>query len=145
MKRTRLRLTLCTALVACILGFIWGNSMMPASESSRVSGLVGELLEKFLPFLDMDGENAMHILRKIAHFSEFAALGLCLCWLFGMLEKPVPLPVLCGVAAACVDECIQLFSPGRASALTDVLIDSAGAVTGVMILLLCCRLKKPGR
>lgn len=140
MKRTNKRLILCIGLLIAILGFIWGNSAMPAEESGALSGWVGQLLSKLLPFLSLESENGMHILRKLAHFSEFAALGLTLFWLFGMLMKrPLPrfmLPLCCGVAAACIDETIQIFSPGRYSSIVDVGIDSCGVLTGIILLFL---------
>ena len=36
---------------------------------------------------------------------------------------------------ACIDECIQIFSPGRNPSLVDVGIDTAGAAVGVVLLL----------
>lgn len=136
MKRTKKRLTVCVILLIAVLGFIWGNSAMPGETSGALSGWVGELLSKFLPFLAT--ENGLHILRKLAHFSEFAALGMCLSWLFGMVmernELKYALPFGCGVAAACIDETIQIFSPGRYCSIVDVGIDSAGVLTGIVLL-----------
>ncbi len=148
MKRTKLRLTLSALLIVFILAFIWGNSLMPGEDSGSFSGLVGQILSTLLPFLDFESESSMHILRKIAHFSEFAALGWSFAWLFGMTVKgkylPLLLPLLCGITAACVDEFIQLFSPGRYCSIVDVGIDSAGVVTGIIVLnllhLLCNRI-----
>ena len=45
-------------------------------------------------------------------------------------------PALLAMAAALVDESIQLFTPDRGPRLTDVWIDTSGAVTGIMLLLL---------
>lgn len=142
MKKTNLRLCLATALTVCWLCVIWGNSLLPGEQSSQVSGWVGALLEKILPIIDMDADGAMWILRKLGHFSEFAVLGILLAWLCGMLEKPGALPVLGGIAAACVDETIQRFVPQRYGCLTDVLIDSAGVLTGVLLLYLLHKIRK---
>lgn len=142
MKRTKLRLLLCSGLIAAWLCVIWGNSLLSGEESSQVSGWVGALLEKLLPFIDMDVEGAMVLLRKAGHLTEFAILGGLLGWLFGMLGRTVFVPFACGVGAACVDETIQLFSPGRCGCVTDVLIDTAGVAVGICILLLCCRIKR---
>ena len=138
MKRTKKRLILCSILLAAILAFIWGNSAMPGETSGELSGWVGQFLSKFLPFLAT--ENGLHILRKLAHFSEFAARGMSLSWLFGMtVSRPLwrfTLPVLCGAAAAGIDEIIQIFSPGRYCSIVDVGIDCAGVLTGCLILTL---------
>ena len=142
MKRTKFRLGLAAVLTACWLCFIWGNSLLPGQASSQVSGWVGQMLEKILPFLHMDSELAITILRKMGHFSEFALLGLLLSWLCGMLEKKWFVPVLWGIAAACADETIQRFVPQRHGCLTDVLIDTAGVLTGVLLVALCVRLRR---
>lgn len=139
MKRTKIRLTLCCILTALILTFIWGNSAMPGEASGDLSDWVGEILSFFLPFLTT--ETGLHLLRKAAHFSEFAALGMSFGWLFGMVmakkNRRYLLPVICGAAAACVDECIQIFSPGRYSSIADVGIDCSGVITGCLILWIC--------
>lgn len=144
MKRTKLRLTICSLLLVAILAFIWGNSAMPGQESGELSGWVAELLQTVFPFLSLESGVGMYLLRKLAHFSEFCALGLCLGWLLGMMkEKPLFwLPWLCGTFAAVVDETIQLFSPGRYSSPIDVSIDSCGVLAGVTFLLLCTVLTK---
>lgn len=142
MIRTRKRLTVCCILLAAILAFIWGNSAMPGEASGALSGWVGELLSKLLPFLAT--ENGLHFLRKAAHFSEFAALGVCLGWLFGMIMArkitQYTLPLLSGIAAAGIDETIQIFSPGRYCSIADVGIDTAGVLTGLICLILCAHL-----
>ena len=76
------------------------------------------------------------ILRKIAHFTEFAALGMTLTWLCGMLQKKKAAPFFWGVTAACIDETIQAFVPERAPGLRDVLIDSCGVAVGMVLIYL---------
>ena len=142
MVRTKKRLTFCSILLVAILAFIWGNSAMPGQASGALSGWVGAVLSKILPFLAT--ENGLHFLRKAAHFSEFAALGMILSWLFGMVANRKLwqgiLPLLCGAAAACIDETIQIFSPGRYCSIIDVLIDCSGVLTGILVLNLFCLL-----
>ena len=120
-------------LIVCNLAFIWGNSAMTAQQSGDMSGsLLTQLLAVF-PFLA--GEHAHLILRKLAHFSEFAALGL-----LGSARKRLSGPLfpaffLFGLAPACIDETIQLVVPGRASSLIDVWIDAAGFAFGCAVTL----------
>ena len=136
MIRTQKRMRLCVTLTACCLAFIWGNSLMPGS----VSGAISEFFEGLLQCLFEQGESESSglgfLVRKMAHFTEFTMLGLCLCWLFGMLGKGRLLPFLCGAAAACVDETIQLFVPDRGPSVRDVCIDSSGVLLGVILLTL---------
>lgn len=133
MIRTKKRMRLCVTLLVCILVFIWGNSMMPANISETFSDSVREILIDFLYGND-EQEGDGGLIRKLAHFTEFGALGMCLGWLFGMLEKGKLRPFLLGAAAAFLDETIQIFVPGRFSALTDVLIDSSGVAAGIILL-----------
>ena len=76
-------------------------------------------------------------MRKLAHFTEFAALGACFCWLYAMLMTTQPRQLLfasiSGILAACVDETIQRFVPLRNGCLTDVGIDTAGVFTGIVL------------
>ena len=133
MIRTDKRLRLCTALLICNLVFIWGNSLLPGEGSGAFSDWVKAILAKLFSG-DADDSSGGGLLRKVAHFTEFAALGLCLAWLHGMLQKGKLRPFLWGVLAASVDETIQRFVPDRGPSVKDVCIDSAGVLTGIILL-----------
>jgi len=137
-KRTAPRMRLCVICLLLLLTFIWGNSLLPGVSSGTLSDSVKMLLQKLFPFLfSGTGDDGGGLLRKLAHFSEFALLSICLCWLFAMLRsrltEQIPPVLLCGIAAACIDETIQRFISGRNGNLTDVGIDSAGIITGILI------------
>ena len=135
MIRTEKRMRLCAALLVCELVFIWGNSLMPGEVSQAISNWVQELLMVTRP--DANGNPVGNgILRKMAHFTEFAALGMTLAWLLGMLRKKWHWPYLLGTAVACIDETIQGFTPDRAPGLLDVCIDSCGVLFGMLLLFL---------
>ena len=138
MKRSTPRLLINGVITLGLLCFIWGNSLLPGKDSGELSGFVGTLLQKLLPFLNLQSETGMHLLRKAAHFSEFAALGMSFTWLFGMLSGKkawyLSLPLICGAAAAAIDETIQLFSPDRGPSIKDVGIDTCGVITGIAVL-----------
>ena len=70
------------------------------------------------------------ILRKGAHVTEYAILGLLLLRAVGR-ELPA---FLLGVAYAITDEIHQHFVSGRHSSPIDVAIDSAGILIGVLLL-----------
>ena len=144
MKRSSLRLCLCGALIAALLAFIWGNSLLPGEDSGELSGFVGAMLQALFPFLDLGSEKAMHLLRKLAHFTEFAALGMSFTWLWAMMIRArlprIALPFLCGTLAAAIDETIQLFSPDRGPSIKDVALDASGVLFGVLVLTLTYRL-----
>ena len=133
MKRTDKRLRLCTALLICNLVFIWGNSLLPGEISGAFSDWVKSLLAQLLP-MGPDNGSGGGLLRKVAHFTEFTALGILLAWLHGMLQKGKLQPFLWGILAASVDETIQCFVPDRGPGIKDVCIDSAGVLTGIILL-----------
>ena len=130
MIRTDKRLRLCTTLLICNLVFIWGNSLLPGEMSGAISDWVKSIL---IPG-NLSASSGSGLLRKAAHFTEFTALGMCLAWLHGMLRKGRIPPFLWGVLAAMVDETIQRFVPGRGPSIRDVCIDSAGVLTGIILL-----------
>ncbi len=135
MIRTDKRMRLCTALLLCNLIFIWGNSVLPGQMSGAFSDWVKGILEMFFaqgPSRPSSGG----LLRKLAHFTEFTALGMLLLWHFSMLGKHWTFALASGVTAACIDETIQVFVPDRGPALRDVGIDSLGVLTGIALLTL---------
>jgi VanZ family protein len=69
------------------------------------------------------------ILRKAAHVTEYAVLGLLLLRALGR-EAPA---FLLGVAYAITDEIHQHFVSGRHASPIDVAIDSAGVALGVVV------------
>ena len=140
MKRTKKRMTLCICLLIVCLAFIWGNSLTNGEDSGNLSGGIMEWINTFLR-LDASGADTLHhFIRKGAHFTEFACLGLLLTWLFGMMgEKKGHLfcmPLLFGMMAACMDETIQVFTPDRGPSPIDIWIDTCGVTAGITILLI---------
>jgi len=136
MERTDRKIRLCTALLVVNVLFIWGNSLLPGSVSGAISGFVRDIIALIFPMGSDDPDSGHGLLRKLAHFMEFACLGALFGWLFGMLGKPFPIALPCGFAVACIDETIQLFVPDRGPAFKDVLIDTSGALLGIVLLFL---------
>ena len=140
MISTKKRMILCTGLIACVLTFIWCNSLADGADSGAMSGNVMAWINSFL-HLDARGAETLHlVIRKMAHFTEFACLGLLLTWQFGMMGEHgghlICMPLFCGMAVACVDETIQVFVPDRGPSLIDVWIDTAGVAAGIMAALI---------
>lgn len=132
MKRKRI---LCCTLIALNLALIFGNSAMPGSTSTGISDGFLSLLQGAIPGL---GSLTSFLIRKLAHFSEFTCLGLLLGRMFRLLGfRGFPAftsPAFFGILAACTDETIQYFVPGRDSNLIDVWIDVCGVFTGILFL-----------
>lgn len=134
MIRTEKRLRICWTLLIVNLCFIWGNSLLPGSVSGSLSDWVKQLLQSILPG-GPEGGVGGGLLRKLAHFTEFACLGAIFSWLFGMLKRNPGWALACGFGVACVDETIQRFVPDRGPSLRDVGIDTCGCIVGMAILL----------
>lgn len=141
MLRTEKRLRTAKILLVLNLCFIWGNSMLPGEISGALSDWVKNLILSLLPDRPGDGMGG-GLFRKLAHFTEFALLGACLGWLHGMVNKKAVYALAWGAAAACVDETIQRFVPGRGPSLRDVAIDTSGVLTGLLLLHLVHRILK---
>lgn len=121
-------------------------SAQPADESTVTSDRTSEILlyiANKLNIIDLDHENLEHLcevmsapVRKSAHMLEFAVLDLSVLFalsLWDMHGRKLLLTAL-GLTFlyACSDEIHQLFVPGLAGMVQDVMIDSIGpaVVTG---------------
>lgn len=119
---------------------VWGHSIMSGDASSAESfGVVSLLRPLFEAFGVSDVETMSFVVRKTAHFSEFAilvALGLRMAveWL-GLGRRAVAVALAICVVAPMVDETIQLFTPGRAGMFRDVLIDMSGGLFGMLCMM----------
>ena len=141
------RVVFTAALIACIW-FIFSNSMAVAAVSEQSSGKVLHLMQAVLRRLHMPGlanRLTMHIVRKMAHFCEYMLEGFLLMLCMRVYSRHplrhITVPMLGGVLTALTDETIQLFSEGRSSQVTDVWLDSAGVLAGILVaivLLLAC-------
>ena len=136
MKKRRIVLLM---VIVLTLAFIWGNSLLSREQSSDESAWVLQLVTPVLELFVGKGRVTEHLVRKLAHFTEFALLGLeLLFWFSGVREKRregLLLAMAHGLFAALTDETIQLFS-GRGSQVQDVWLDFAGVTAGAAFALL---------
>ena len=140
------KIILAVLLIATVLwlGFIFSNSLDTAEQSSEKSSTVSEVVNKVAEKVGIEEEIPEKTIREMAHFSEFALLSVLICAdiaVFLTLVSPrslytrstcvfLSLPV-CSLLAF-VDELLQKTSDGRASQLSDVLLDTLGATCGVL-------------
>ena len=86
------------------------------------------------------GPLSEHLIRKLAHFSEFALEGfllmLCIRVYTKHFVRHMSWPLLGGMTTALMDETIQLHSPNRTSSVVDVWIDMSGVVAGLLFALI---------
>ena len=138
--------------IAGLLAIVWmciifAFSSQPADESSEVSvGFSYRMVSSAGTFfhLPWDEEEFRKIsmaiegyIRKAAHMSEYAVLTVLLyLWLENRqlkVFKRSVISVFLAMLYAASDEFHQLFVRGRSGCVRDVMIDSAGAVLGILI------------
>ena len=117
-RRASRILTVCAAVWLLV---IWGHSCLPAAQSGAESGALLVVVQDLLPRM------TDHVLRKCAHFAEYAVLGaLTAAALRTSAHFSWPRALLPGPFAALCDETIQLFVPGRSGQIADVWLDTQG-------------------
>ena len=147
--RKKLLLALRTAILL-VMALIFFFSAQDGVKSSSTSRSAAEFVLRLLtpgyddlPVSQRRGcrKTAERIVRKLAHFTEFAVLSsLLVRYFFVRRQNGRLLPALLtgwplAVLYACTDELHQSFVAGRGPALLDVGIDAAGALVGALITL----------
>lgn len=134
-------------IIFTVMTFLWvavifSFSLQPGEVSGDISGsFLQKVLEFFVPRvfeqLDTMPQEQLEIwhtvLRKYAHFTEFAVLGVLSS--LTLLQTKVKWRGLSAMAfclvIATMDESLQLFVDGRAGRVLDVMIDGVGALVGI--------------
>ena len=124
-------------VLGLIVFFIWDNSLQNGGNSDGFSLIFAEWLAPIADKLGFYGNiwALNRIVRKLAHLTEFTILGGILYVVlrhyieYGTVVKTIGV----GIVIASLDEFIQLFSLGRSSQLSDVLIDTVGIIIGISV------------
>lgn len=140
--------TMAAILLLCLYAIIFSFSNQDAETSGSLSHMISEKCVEFINTLTggnwtdnfMAGlaEYFEHPIRKLAHFAEYACMGVLVYvmwrpwkqrnkWLYLLVTIWV-------LVSAAGDEIHQLFVPGRYGSLADVLLDTCGGMFGTM----CC-------
>ncbi|MBE6673737.1 MAG: VanZ family protein [Ruminococcaceae bacterium] len=129
-------------LVALTMIIIFNFSAETATESTETSkGVVVQVLDIFMEKEEITPPviAEYHLpIRKLAHFGIYMLLGFCMLNAFEksfrikLWQNSVYAVIMCSLYAT-TDELHQNFAEGRGPQITDVLIDSAGALLGSLI------------
>lgn len=139
------------------IGVIFSFSLQSGDVSGALSGGLGRwLLDKVLWLVGLSAESLtqetlemLHfLLRKCCHFGEFFVLGILAYQAFRRMKRTeqftdlrkAAIAFVFSVGIATMDECLQLFVDGRAGRVADVLLDSSGALVGIVIFWAIARL-----
>ena len=124
--------------------FIFSFSLREGEVSNAMSNKVGQVIiensssevsEKFDDLSWYEQKQFHAVLRKCGHFAEFFILGVLTYLMFcqmNVVHKVFRSLGLCMLVGA-MDESIQLFVDGRSGRLSDVIIDSYGALVGICV------------
>lgn len=136
---------------------IFGFSSMSGTTSNGMSkGILSNTIEKtkILPEHELTVEkkedplslfNKIHYyFRKTAHFSEYLILSLLLInhLRFYKIKRMFLLTIGICFIVSILDELNQMFTFDRSSLLTDCLLDTFGAIVGVLIAIMISKRKK---
>ena len=128
-----------------VMILIFSFSAADGDDSGSTSGVIVEQILKIVegnrPMAPEKREEMFDrlqfVVRKGAHMTEYAILALALLLAFSQYWRPVwPLAWRGELACflyACTDELHQRLVPGRSGRFQDVLIDSAGALAGILV------------
>ena len=134
------------ALTLAIMIFIFCHSAETAEESSKTSmsftqTVITVVYPEFSELPEAEKttilESLQHLVRKGAHFSVYLLLGVTSFSAFCSYDlkryiKALAAFLLCALYAAS-DEFHQLFVAGRSGQISDILLDSAGSLCGIVI------------
>lgn len=130
--------------LSCMAAIFYFSSQVAEISGKTSSGLIVKII-RFFDYKDKltdDGVESIRSMlstpvRKAAHFSIYALLGFLVSLLIGEYGvsgyKKVIYASGISFLYACSDEIHQIFVEGRSCELRDILIDTCGAFTGVLI------------
>lgn len=127
-----------------VAAVIFWFSAQSGDDSGEISYGMAERIE---PMLGLDTSVWYYLyclnmlLRKLAHFGVFFALGV---GLYGTLRcqdrlPPAPAAAVLGILYSITDELHQSMVPGRVAKVADVLIDTGGVLAGILAIALLLR------
>lgn len=148
-------------LILALMGtfsIIFGFSNQDSKTSSGISQKVTNIIVKYIPSIQnaekIEKQNMIDrtekVIRKIAHFSIYTLVGLLLMGLmctFNIKQfNRLSISLIIGIIYATTDEIHQAFIPGRGPQLTDVILDTMGVLTGIILVIIVLEiLRKIGR
>ena len=137
---------LLTFLTAAVMVMIFFFSMETAEQSDETSGAITRqvIVVLYPDYAEYAEEQQQEVydsiqlaVRKTAHYTEYMILGflmrLCLESWFGKHRWLIPVIWAVSTLYASTDEIHQLLIDGRSGQWTDVLLDSAGVLSGVLL------------
>ena len=155
-KRKILLSVIAGTLLIGLYSMIFSFSAQNAEESGSLSRMISEKCVEIINHLsgshwsdtvmESFAEYFEHPIRKLAHFAEYACMGILVyvLWVQWMKQGRAMyiLTVLWVFLSAAADEFHQLFVPGRYGSVADVLLDTAGGAFGMLLCICIIKLSR---
>lgn len=139
---TTARVIFTVLTVAAVAAIFW-NSSQNAVESTARSTPLTDWVNGILSGLSIPFRVTENLIRKLAHFTEYATLGTLLSVTYYLYQLKIKTALvstlLTGAAIAVIDEIIQLFPVGRSCQISDMLLDCCGVAFAAVIVMLIIR------
>lgn len=118
------------------MGVIFYLSNQPATDSSELSNGIAEMcvamIQSIFP-IELTPASIHFFIRKGAHFFAYFTLGILTTYALRKNRRQKWIAFFICVIYAISDEIHQLFIPGRSGEIRDVLLDSTGALIGIIL------------
>lgn len=139
------------------MAVIFMFSAQTGEVSHKQSGFLTDIVRRLIPFelSESEMDTVTFIIRKLAHFTEYAILGalyfetVYYLVMYKKLMKKLYYKTVLLATALCMmyavsDEFHQYFTDGRSPSVRDVIIDTLGGFAGSMLvmLIICVAAKK---
>ena len=122
-------------LVIAWMIFIFVMSNFNATESSNQSNFIVNIISHLFNITNIN--LLTFIIRKLAHFTEYLILGILISNYLNSYHKKIYLSTIICFVYAISDEVHQIFVPGRSFQIRDIIIDTMGAIFGIIIYRIC--------
>lgn len=125
------------------MALIFFLSAQIANDSTETTNFVIDILYKLYKGLNIGDLSVLDFteivfkpVRKLAHFGEFAILGILMYLNVKEYKKNrvVLFALVLSALYALSDEIHQIFVPGRACTFVDMCIDTSGALIGILLI-----------
>lgn len=128
--------------ILCMITIFTFSSKNTTESNGTSKGLIKYVINTYEKVFDKDIDDEKVIsklnypIRKIAHYSIYLLLG---CFIYNIflltgIKHKVLISILICMIYAITDETHQLFVSGRTGQLLDVLIDTTGSLTSILLI-----------
>lgn len=143
-------------LLLALYLIIFGFSAQDGEQSGSLSQLISEKCVVLINnlsgrhwsevFMANLAEYFEHPIRKLAHFSEYACMGILVYGLWSQWlqrgRRLYLLTVIWVFVSAAADEFHQLFVPGRYGCFADVCLDTCGGAFGMLVCVIIGKIRE---